>query len=83
MKQISLAMVGFGNVGKATARLLMRKQELLEKQFGYHIQVTGIATARHGSAIDPSGINLSHSRHQGAALCSLIAETHWKASLRY
>ncbi|MDZ4159224.1 MAG: homoserine dehydrogenase [Anaerolineaceae bacterium] len=58
MKDISLALVGFGNVGKALARILLRKRELLEREYGLRFKVTGIATARHGMAINIDGIDL-------------------------
>ena len=58
MTEFRLALVGFGNVGKAFARLLIRKQGALLEQFGATFTVTGIATSRHGLAIDPSGIDL-------------------------
>lgn len=59
-QQVTLAMVGFGNVGRAFARLLLRKQPELLKQFGWQVIVTGIVTGRHGAAINPGGINLNH-----------------------
>jgi len=57
-QHIGLVMVGFGNVGRALARLLMRKRADLENQFGLTFQVNGIATGRHGLAINPEGIFL-------------------------
>ena len=54
-----LALVGFGNVGQALARLLMRKKELLAKDFNLTFKVTGIATGRHGMAIHPDGLDLT------------------------
>jgi len=59
MKQIALVMVGFGNVGQAFARLLLRKEQTLADQFGLRIVVTGIITGRHGGAINSGGINLT------------------------
>ncbi|HEX9018504.1 MAG TPA: homoserine dehydrogenase [Anaerolineaceae bacterium] len=56
---LSLALVGFGNVGRAFARLLLRKRESLLKNDGLVIDVTGITTGRHGRAINPAGIDLS------------------------
>jgi len=53
-----LALVGFGNVGQAFGRLLLRKKELLAKDFGVTFRVTGIATGRHGLAINPEGLDL-------------------------
>jgi homoserine dehydrogenase len=58
MKQISLALVGFGNVGRSLARLILRKHDQLARERGLELKVTGITTARHGTAIDPHGIDL-------------------------
>jgi len=60
MKEIKVALVGFGNVGKALARLLEKKQALLNTKYGFSTTITGIATAHHGMMIDPSGIDLNH-----------------------
>jgi homoserine dehydrogenase len=57
-QHIGLVLVGFGNVGRALARLLMRKRGDLENQFGITFQINGIATGRHGMAINPDGIFL-------------------------
>jgi homoserine dehydrogenase len=54
-----LALLGFGNVGRAFARLLLRKESELEAEYGIRFIVTGIATGRHGFAIDPDGIDLN------------------------
>lgn len=55
----SLAFLGFGNVGRALARLLLRKQAELSERYDIQFCVTGIATARHGMAIDPDGLDLN------------------------
>ncbi|HET9590222.1 MAG TPA: homoserine dehydrogenase [Anaerolineales bacterium] len=54
----NLAFIGFGNVARALARLLLRKRGLLEAQYGSTVSVTGIATGRHGFAVNPSGIDI-------------------------
>jgi homoserine dehydrogenase len=58
MKTISLVMVGFGNVGKAFAQLILDKADLIQKEYQVEFRVTGIATTRHGIAVDPRGIDL-------------------------
>jgi homoserine dehydrogenase len=58
MTHLSLALVGFGNVGQAFARLLLRKKEVLLNAYDLDLRVTGISTGRHGTAIDPSGLDL-------------------------
>lgn len=57
MKEVKIALVGFGNVGKALVRLLDKKQSILRSEYDFYTTVTGIATARHGMAIDPTGID--------------------------
>ena len=62
MPHYHLALLGFGNVGRALARLLQRKEAELKDRYGITFSVTGIATGRHGAAIDPlveSGQSLS------------------------
>lgn len=59
MQQISLALVGFGNVGRALARLLVRKQTMMQEQYQISFKITGIATHRHGMAINPDGLDVA------------------------
>lgn len=59
MKQVSLALVGFGNVGQAFARLILDKQSELADRFDLNLIVNGIITGRHGAAINSGGINLT------------------------
>lgn len=54
-----LAFVGFGNVGRALANLLIRKEQELLERYQITFITTGIYTARHGWAINPQGINLA------------------------
>ena len=53
-----LCLVGFGNVGKAFAKLLQKKKSELLSRYDLSVTVTGIITGSHGSIIDPSGIDL-------------------------
>ena len=54
----NLAFLGFGNVGQALARLLLRKREELYTRYNLTFAVTGIATGRHGTAVDRNGLDL-------------------------
>ncbi len=45
-----LALIGYGNVGRALAGLIYRKKS------EYPFRITGIHTARHGTAVDPHGL---------------------------
>lgn len=58
MSHYALALLGFGNVGQALARLMMRKRDDLQELYDITFQVTGIATGHHGTIIDPAGIDL-------------------------
>jgi len=52
------ALLGFGNVGQAFARLLLAKDDELQIQHDLHWQVVGIMTGHHGAAVNPTGIDL-------------------------
>lgn len=58
MPHYKLALLGFGNVGQALARLLLNKRAELERDFDLTFDVTGLATGHHGAAIDPDGLDL-------------------------
>jgi homoserine dehydrogenase len=58
MPHYKLALLGFGNVGRALARLLMRKQSDLKTLYDIDFSITGIATGRHGMAVNPDGIDV-------------------------
>ncbi len=58
MPNYNLAFLGFGNVGQALARLLLKKRTELERAYDLTFRVTGLATGRHGSAIDLNGLDL-------------------------
>src|SRR5215208_2110549 len=55
----NLGFIGFGNVARALARLLLRKQDLLKSQYDTTFSFTGISTGRHGFAVDPNGLDIN------------------------
>ncbi len=58
MNHYRLAFLGFGNVGKALARLFLEKEAELRQRYDLTVSTVGIATAHHGMAINPTGIDL-------------------------
>ena len=58
MPHFKLAFLGFGNVGKALAELLLSKRSDIEQKTGITFSVTGIATGTRGLLINPDGIDL-------------------------
>jgi homoserine dehydrogenase len=57
-REIRVALVGFGNVGRRFAEKLRGPYARALKAEGALVRVTGIATAGHGVAVDPRGIDL-------------------------
>lgn len=49
---MKLALIGYGKVGRAFARLLEQKRSI------FPFRITGIHTLRHGTALDPRGLGL-------------------------
>jgi homoserine dehydrogenase len=69
MKSYNLILVGFGNVGRAFARLALRKQAILANQYGLDIHFTGLATGSNGIVFNPAGLNIE-------LACQLIEQGH-------
>lgn len=57
MHHYNLCFIGFGNVARALVRLLERKRGPLKSQYDITCSVTGIATGRHGFAVNPDGLD--------------------------
>ena len=72
-RQINLAFIGFGHVGRAFARLLIDRQKWFIKEYGIEWKLTGIATRKHGTAIDPDGLPLQKILHSWKRNSSLDA----------
>jgi len=56
--ELRLAFIGFGNVARALARLLLAKGPLLEERYGIRTRSVGLATGRHGAVVHPAGLDL-------------------------
>lgn len=57
MKTIKIALIGYGNVGKAFAAMLERRAKYIKKQFDAEIVITAICTSRRGGILRPEGLN--------------------------
>jgi homoserine dehydrogenase len=55
-RPLRLALVGFGSVGRCFVERLPGRYGRILRELGAAPVVTGIATARHGTAIDPRGL---------------------------
>jgi homoserine dehydrogenase len=58
MRTYSLCLLGFGNVGRALARLLVAKSDEMRDQFGVEWKITGVASRRLGWAVAPEGFDV-------------------------
>jgi len=57
--ELTLALIGFGNVGRALVRLMQRKYDELRDRHNLTWRITGISTGRHGLAADPVGLDVN------------------------
>lgn len=53
-----LAFIGFGNVARSLAKLLIRKRDLLKSKHDVTFSFTGISTGSHGFAVNPNGLDI-------------------------
>ena len=59
MKRYRICFLGFGNVGRALARLLVAKSAELRDNYGIEWEITGVATRRMGWRASEGAIDLS------------------------
>ncbi len=58
MKRYNLALLGFGNVGQAFARLLLSKTAELRQRYGIEWRLTGLNTRRYGWLAKREGLDV-------------------------
>jgi homoserine dehydrogenase len=56
MQQVDIILIGFGNVGKAFAQLLLKKQDDINSSEHVNLRLVGIITGRHGMAYNADGL---------------------------
>ena len=59
MKQYRLCFLGFGNVGRALARLFVAKSTELRESFGIEWMITGVASRRIGWRVNEDGFDVA------------------------
>src|ERR1044072_3733421 len=59
MKRYRLCFIGFGNVGRALARLLVSKSGELRERYGIEWEITAVATRRSGWRASETAIDVA------------------------
>ena len=59
MKRLRLCFLGFGNVGRALARLLVAKSAELRENYGLEWEITGVATRQMGWRASDQAVDVS------------------------
>jgi homoserine dehydrogenase len=85
MKQYNLCFLGFGNVGRALARLLVAKSGELREQYGIEFRITGVASRRlgwlaNGDGFETSTLLANTSLAEHSSLANNISD--WLAAAR-
>jgi homoserine dehydrogenase len=86
MQEKKVALIGFGNVARVLARLLVEKQSVMQTQYGFSTRVVAIGTGHHGKAIDPQGIDVEQAIAlvtSGQSLDSLSAQPAPESMLEF
>ncbi|HEX6484627.1 MAG TPA: homoserine dehydrogenase [Ktedonobacteraceae bacterium] len=58
MKNVQLALIGFGVVGHGFARLLSAKRDLLKQHYDLDVSLVGVANSRHGFIYREDGLDI-------------------------
>lgn len=59
MKRIRIALIGFGNAGKAFVKILIDKRHEIENNLGCYFDIVAIVTHSKGSLYDAAGIEIT------------------------
>jgi len=59
MKELKLALLGFGNAGRAFGQLLLDKHEEIKTKYDTDVKVVAIATGSRGNLVCPEGIDVA------------------------
>lgn len=84
MKQLRLALVGFGVVGRGFAELLTTKHTYLKQCYGVDVILVGVANARHGFIYHQDGLDIPSLMELTAnhrSLAEYPGITHWESVL--
>jgi homoserine dehydrogenase len=73
MKTYSLAILGFGNVGRALAHLLQTKAAELRARYAVDYRITGLATRRLGWLANPAGVDVAAALNHAPAPADVSA----------
>ena len=82
MKKYRLGFLGFGNVGRALARLLVSKSVELRENYGIEWEITGVATRRMGWRASDDAIDVSKLLAGNDETGSEIGINEWLARAR-
>jgi homoserine dehydrogenase len=77
MQEFRLCFLGFGNVGRALARLFMSKTAELREQYGIEWRITGVASRRIGWLADANGFEVSRLLANDLSGLRLAGITEW------
>ncbi|WP_206458607.1 hypothetical protein [Anaerovorax sp. IOR16] len=64
MRNLNVAMIGFGNAARAFAGILAEKHEVIKKTMGCDVNVVAITTGSRGSLVCQEGIDLKEACRQ-------------------
>ncbi|MFR8854378.1 MAG: hypothetical protein ACLVHQ_05575 [Oscillospiraceae bacterium] len=54
-----LALLGFGNAGKAFTRLLLEKLDIIREEYASDVIVTAVSTRSRGSLVSGEGLDIA------------------------
>ncbi len=58
MKTLRLAMLGFGNAGKAFGELILKYDKRIKEEFGMEVRITAAVTGSRGTVVNPEGMDI-------------------------
>ena len=57
MKTVKIALVGYGNVGRAFTQMLEKRRDFIAQQYNSEVKVVAVCTRSRGALVEPAGLD--------------------------
>lgn len=77
----TIALIGFGTVGRGIAEILLNKKEVLREKYGFDYSLVAVADNVYGNVYNPQGLNIARMLEEAGAGQKFSSDTDSRNTL--